>query len=162
MEYLQRKGAVGALLDIYEQAIAALKDGICDISPEQLVFTCDAFTMDENCRSAQTILTHVVHAGYGYATSIKNNIKPGNLQRPEKKVNDSIALYLDDLDNVFWYTENVFQNIKDDDLEQKDNTLKIKTNWDQEYDIEQMMEHAIVHILRHYRQIQKFKMIFSK
>jgi hypothetical protein len=30
------------------------------------------------------------------------------------------------------------------------------TGWGQHYDIEQMMEHAIVHVLRHRRQVEKF------
>lgn len=36
---------------------------------------------------------------------------------------------------------------------------KIFTSWNQVYDIEQVTEHAIVHILRHRRQIEKFKII---
>ena len=32
----------------------------------------------------------------------------------------------------------------------------IKTEWGQEYDFEQLLEHAIVHILRHRRQIERF------
>jgi DNA polymerase III delta prime subunit len=69
----------------------------------------------------------------------------------------TIAEYLDDLDGVFNFTEKVLEAFNDDDLEEFDNALKIKPGWGQLYDIEQMMEHAIVHILRHRRQIEKFK-----
>jgi hypothetical protein len=31
------------------------------------------------------------------------------------------------------------------------------TSWGQLYDIEQLMEHAIVHVLRHRRQIEQYK-----
>jgi chromosomal replication initiation ATPase DnaA len=44
-------------------------------------------------------------------------------------------------------------NITDSELEQSDNSLKMKTRWGQVYDIEQLTEHAVVHILRHKRQI---------
>ncbi|MNL67316.1 hypothetical protein D3C87_1918870 [compost metagenome] len=58
---------------------------------------------------------------------------------------------------MFAYTENVFKEISDDELEQFDDSLKIKAGWGQLYDIEQMTEHAIVHILRHTRQIARIK-----
>ena len=34
--------------------------------------------------------------------------------------------------------------------------LKIKTRWGQLYDVDQLFEHAIVHVLRHRRQIERF------
>ena len=33
---------------------------------------------------------------------------------------------------------------------------KMKVSWGQEYDLEQLLEHAIVHILRHRRQVERF------
>ncbi len=116
----------------------------------------DPETNDENCKSLQAILSHVVHSGYGYATGI-HNLREDNIQRPEKAFHLSIKEYTQDLTNVFDYTQNVFKEINDDELEQLDHSLKIKTGWGQYYDIEQMMEHAIAHILRHNRQIMKFK-----
>ena len=53
------------------------------------------------------------------------------------------------------FTEAVFKTLSDTELEQQNNLLKITTGWGQQYDIEQLMEHAIVHILRHKRQIEK-------
>jgi len=153
---MYRPGAVGALLDIYEQAIADFKKIIEDLPDDALTIIIDAKTADENCKSFQAILSHVVHAGYGYATGI-HNLKGNNLNRPDKIFHSTTSEYLQDLAGVFTFTENVFKEIKDTDLEQFDNALKIKTGWGQWYDIEQMMEHAIVHILRHKRQIEKFK-----
>ncbi|NEU06788.1 DinB family protein [Flavihumibacter sp. R14] len=154
MQKQYRPGAKGALLDIYEQAIAGLQDLIREVPDETLTVITDPYTSDENCRSLQTILTHIVHAGYGYATSI-HNLDGLNRTRPDKQFRTSIAEYLDDLDKVFRYTEEVFRDIRNEELEQYDNTLKILTRWGQSYDIEQLMEHAIVHILRHKRQIGK-------
>ncbi len=153
---MYRQGAVGALLDIYEQAIADFKKVIENIPDNALTITIDSQTTDENCKSIQTILSHVVHSGYGYATNI-HNLKGYNIIRPDKTFHLTINKYLEDLINVFTYTENIFKEIKENELEQLDNSLKIKTPWGQLYDIEQMTEHAIVHILRHKRQIDKIK-----
>jgi hypothetical protein len=151
-----RAGAIGALLDEYERAIDDLKAVIETITDEELAMIADAETQDENCRSVQTILSHVVSSGYGYAISI-HNLKGHNKQRPAKTYHQSVTGYLDDLTYMFGLTVNIFKEFKDDDLEQFDNSRKIKAGWGQVYDAEQMMEHAIVHILRHRRQIEKFR-----
>ena len=75
---MYRQGAVGALLDIYEQAIADLKEAIKTIPDQALIDIIDTQTRDENCKSIQTILSHVVHSGFGYAASI-HNLKGNNI-----------------------------------------------------------------------------------
>lgn len=151
-----RSGAIGALLDEYERAISDLKNVIRKIPDAFLVTIIDRDTSDENCRTIQAILSHVVHAGYGYATSIYNNHTKGKATRPDKAYRPTVQAYLQDLDNMLAFTEKIFAGIKDTELEQNDNSLKILTSWGQQYDIEQLMEHAIVHILRHRRQIKRF------
>ena len=158
MAKIYREGAIGALLDEYERVIAHLKKVVEDIPDDALTIIVDPKTIDENCRSVQTILSHVVNSGYGYATSI-NNLKGPEMVRPGKIFHLTIKEYLDDLSSVFSFTENIFSKIKDNELEQFDDALKIKAGWGQVYDIEQLTEHAIVHILRHRRQIEKFKII---
>ena len=150
-----RAGAVGALLDEYELAIAQLKIVIENMPDSKLTVIIDPLTLNDNCRSVQTILSHVVNSGYGYAVSI-NNLNGPVLVRPGKTFHVTKTEYLHDLNNLFAFTEQVFLNVKDIDLEQLDDTKKIKVYWGQLYDVEQLMEHAIVHILRHRRQIEKF------
>ena len=152
-----RQGAIGAILDEYERAIVDLKMVVADIDDNRLTKIVDADTADENCRSIQTILSHVVHSGFGYATSI-HNLKGHNVARRAKSFYSSVQEYLSDLTEVFMFTENALSEFKDDELEQFDPALKIRAGWGQVYDVEQMMEHAIVHILRHRRQIEKFKL----
>ena len=53
------------------------------------------------------------------------------------------------------------ENVPNNELEELDNAKKIVTQWGQVFDIDQMMEHAIVHILRHRRQIEKFKILLK-
>jgi hypothetical protein len=160
MVKIYRPGAIGALLDEYERAIAELKLVITDITDDDLVKIVDPDTASEHCRSIQTVLTHVVSSGYVYATCIFN-LKGHNLARPEEILRFTVKAYRDDLDSVFTFTESVFNEIKDNELEQMDAALKIKSRWGQLYDIEQMTEHAIVHILRHRRQIEKFKLLLG-
>ena len=156
MSHTARTGAIGAILDEYERAISDLKEVIRILPDERLTVITDPKTQDENCRSVQTILSHVVHSGYGYATYVYNQ-KGHKHTRPEKVYHNTIQNYINDLNEVFRFTENVFREISDVELEQMDDTLKIKTGWGQVYDIEQMMEHAIVHILRHRRQIERIR-----
>lgn len=151
-----RTGAIGALLDIYEKAIEDFKAVIKDISATDLIVTTDAETLDDNCRSIQNILTHVVYAGLGYATFIQN-LKGDNLTRPDRTYHTSVENYIHDLSSVFTYTENVLSHFTNEEIEEHDDALKIKTGWGQSYDAEQMMEHAIVHIFRHKRQIENIR-----
>ena len=153
---MYRQGAVGALLDVYEQAILDFKKIIEDIPDTILSHIIDSETIDENCKSIQTILSHMVNSGYGYAVYI-HNLKGHNMERPDKAFHLTIKEYLEDFNKLIVYTENVFKDIEDTELEQFYESKKIVTSWEQLYDIEQLMEHAIVHILRHKRQIEKFK-----
>ncbi len=152
-----RKGAVGALLDEYEKSIKELQYVIDDISPTNLAIIVDNKTADANCKSIQTILAHVVSSGYSYASYICE-LKKMQPKRKEKVLRPSVEEYKNEFDDFFKFTCDTFENITDEELEEFDEAKKMKTSWNQFYDIEQIMEHAIVHILRHRRQIEKFKM----
>jgi uncharacterized damage-inducible protein DinB len=156
-----RQGAIGALLDEYERSVFELKRTIAEISDQSLIRIIDLHATDANCRSIQTVLSHVVSSGYGYATSI-HNLKGHGRPRPVKTLRSTVKEYLDDLHAMLEFTETVLSEFDDRDLEQLDDALKIKTGWDQLYDIEQLMEHAIVHILRHRRQLDKMKTRIEK
>ena len=150
------QNAVIALLAEYEKAIIELQHVIQDVSQEDLIFIVDQETKNPDCKSIQTILSHVVSSGYSYCVYIQN-FKYTNSIRPEKANRNSIVDYINDLNNVLKFTQETFTTIEDDVLEECDSSKKIRTSWGQLYDIEQLMEHAIVHIQRHRRQIEKFK-----
>jgi hypothetical protein len=153
-----RPGAVGALLDEYEKAIAELQQVLQDVSNEELISIADSKTDDPNCKSIQTILSHVVRSGYSYAIYILN-MKGDTMERPALSFHLSVKDYYNDLNDVFSFTADVFKDINDTGLEEYDGGKKIMTSWGQLYNIEQIAEHAIVHILRHRRQIEKFKIV---
>jgi uncharacterized damage-inducible protein DinB len=154
MQQNKKQAAVNAILDEYQKVIKTLQELIGTIDPSALATIVDVDTQDVNCLSIQTILAHVVHSGYGYAVYIrKHKNMPG--ERPDKELRLSTQ-YQNDLDKVLQFTTETFKEIGDEELEEMDNEKKLLTAWGQRYDIEQMMEHAIVHILRHRRQIENF------
>ncbi|MDQ6845232.1 MAG: DinB family protein [Bacteroidota bacterium] len=150
--------AIVALLSEYERAITELQKVIEDITETELMAIVDRLTANPDCVSIQTILTHVVSAGYSYCISIRN-IKDNDAEPPEEMPRSTVAGYKRDLDDVIKFTYDTFAGISDFELEEFDDSKKMLTSWGQRYDTEQIMEHAIVHILRHRRQIEKFKNI---
>lgn len=156
-----KTGTIGALLDEYKKAIQELTHVIKEITDTDLVTIVDPDTKDPDCKSIQTILSHVVHSGFGYAHYIYTH--KGNINvRPEKTFHTYIGEYIRDLEKIIPFNNIVFAEIADSELEEFDNDLKMKVPWGQSYDIEQLMEHAIVHILKHRRQIERFKLILNE
>lgn len=152
---IELKGSVIALLDEYRKAIDELISVIKPINDKQLCELVDINTTDLDCKSIQSILTHVVCSGYGYIIYIENYI--GNKKpRLEKVTYENANRYVEQLNLMYEYSINFFQENLNLEIEQLDNLKKINVNWGQQYDIEQLLEHAIVHVLRHRRQIVKF------
>ncbi len=151
----RNNGAKGAILDEYERAIADLKQVIADVKPEELVMVIDPGTSDPDCKSIQTILTHVVRSAFGYATYIRKHCGDTIEFRPRKTL-PSVAHYMTALDAAFDFTEETFEMHPGLALEAYNAEKKFKVRWGQLYDVEQIMEHAIVHVLRHRRQIEGF------
>ncbi|MDB5225924.1 MAG: hypothetical protein JWN78_117 [Bacteroidota bacterium] len=150
-----RKGAVGALMDEYERAVEELKSLLNTIPLEEYSEIKDLDTIDPDCKSVQTIMNHVVRAGYGYCNYIRKQFGDPFTERKEFYDVETPQSACTHLDEMLVYTEETLQNKYDITF---DDILKniIKTNWGQHYDFDQLMEHAIVHILRHRRQIEKF------
>lgn len=59
---------------------------------------------------------------------------------------------------MFRYNEKLFDDYPDMETCVLDNDRKINVRWGQQYDPEQLMQHAIVHVLKHRRQIEKFNL----
>ncbi|OMQ08685.1 DinB family protein [[Flexibacter] sp. ATCC 35103] len=161
MTKIYRQGAIGSLLDEYEKAILDLSQIISDINDKELTTIVDTVTQDSGCESVQSILAHIVCSGYAYALYIKQ-LSGDQSDFLDDVFRTTISDYQKDLADFFIFTEDTFKNITDNQLEESDNTKKIVTSWGQVYDIEQIIEHAIVHVLRHRRQIEKFKIILRE
>jgi uncharacterized damage-inducible protein DinB len=157
---MNKQNAIRALLAEYKKAIIELQEVIEYLNDEDLLFIFDTDAINPDCKSMQTILSHIVSAGYSYCIYIQNH-RNINSARPERVFHQSANAYMQDLAAVIKFTEDTFTTISDDELEEFEEAKKIHTRWGQSYDIEQLMEHAIVHILRHRRQIEKVKLILK-
>ncbi len=151
---MYREGAIGAILDEYERALEEFKSVISGLGQSMFTAILDSKTTDEDCRSVQTITNHVVRAGYGYANYIRQQYNDPWVERKNNYDLYTPEIACRELDRMFAYTIDTLDNKMDITFEEIMKKIMI-TRWGQHYDLDQLMEHAIVHILRHRRQIQK-------
>lgn len=154
-----RKGAIGALMDEYERVAYELENIVLDIEESNYKQIADSETTDERCRSMQTIMSHVVTAGYGYANYICEQFSMNTESYEDKQI--SHQEIGDEIDKMLAFTIKTLDG-KWEMPYKEINALTIKSHWGVNYDLEQMLEHAIVHISRHRRQIEKFLLILNK
>lgn len=153
----RNNGAAGALLDEYESALEDLIATLDGLDPDALARVMDPATSDEDCRSIQSVLSHVVQSGYTYALEIRKWLGEGINYR-EKVTLRTVEAYGSALELMFAFTEQVFLDHPTMVLTEFDPDRRINVRWGQSFDVEQLMQHAIVHVLRHRRQIERFKM----
>jgi uncharacterized damage-inducible protein DinB len=148
-----RSGAVGALMDEYERASAELAQLILHLTDAEFEAVRDRQTPDEECRSIQTVINHVVRAGYGYAhyMRVAFSLPSSRIVVPLGARSESV----EQLATMLAYTVETLDGrweMSDEEM----SAVEIKSRWGSVYDLEQMLEHAIVHILRHRRQIERY------
>jgi len=148
-----RNGALGALIDEYERAAAELSQLVRGLSDDDFVLVRDLQTTDDDCRSIQTIVNHVARAAYGYATRIREAFGEPS-PRPEVYFGSRIES-VEQLSAAISYTVATFEG-KWQLTDEETSAIRIHATWGPVYDLEQMLEHAIVHVLRHRRQIERF------
>lgn len=155
MEVYRDNGAVGALLDVYEKVLEELRDKLSHVTEKELVTVVDSQTNDPDCRSIQTILNHLLRSGYNYTAEIRRFLGEERAYYEQESLHGASA-YIEALEEMFSDCQQLFKEYPDIVLEQTAADQKIRVKWGQVYDIEQLMEHAIVHVLRHTRQIERF------
>ena len=148
-----RKGPVGALMDEYERASAELVSILTGISDDEYERIRDTPTKDDDCRSIQTIMTHVIRAGYGYAGYMRTAWGKEPVVRWSETVTRTQAV--DAFQKMLDYMVETLDG-KWDMSEQEAVETKMTVRWGPTYDFEQLFEHAIVHVMRHRRQIDRF------
>lgn len=161
MAYKNKKGVIGALLHEYKIVLEDLKSNISTIRDSDLVLIADANTANKDCISVQSILTHIILCGTYYLTMI--DIHRGNADSPwpSRIYYDTVDEYIAALDTLYENTVLFFEDISNNEMAQFNPDKKLLTFWGQYYDYEQLMEHSIVHVSRHRRQIQMFKLKFN-
>jgi len=153
MNKTYRNGAVGAMMDEYERAAAEFRTIIEGLTEEQYSRIVDPDTKDESCHSVQTIMSHVVAAGYGYADYIRDAFSMAKSSPPRRQLDQDESLK--EFDAMFAYTVATLDGkweLPEDEI----TAVSMTVRWGPTYDLEQLLEHAIVHILRHRRQIEKW------
>ncbi len=154
MKKIYRKGPLGALMDEYEKAMEEYKIKIAQLSDADFVKIVDPNTEDPDCRSAQTICQHVIASGYGYANYIRSRFnQPIELKHYELSP-ETATQTCEELDKMIGYTVATLED-KWDIPDAKLGNYLIKSRWGTIYDVEQLLEHAVLHVLRHRRQIER-------
>jgi len=149
-KHVRKKGAIGALLDEYEKAVNELQALISTISDEVFIKIVDQNAKSSGLYSIQNILTHILKAGNWYNVEIRNALGE-NLGPPKLQVYSSVVEYQEQLTQLIKSTELIFTEYAEVDL-----YLERNFRWKHLYNIDVLLEHAIVHILRHRRQIERF------
>ncbi|MDQ3130123.1 MAG: DinB family protein [Acidobacteriota bacterium] len=151
-----RKGAVGSLMDEYERAAFELKAMIENIGEADYSRIVEGES--EHCCSIRIIMNHVVRAGYGYAKYIRDALSMDALPVEDKQIGQTEIG--GEIDKMLAYTAEIFDG-KWEMMDEEMENIYFKTRWEVTYNIDQLLEHAIVHILRHRRQIEKFLLKFG-
>jgi len=156
MDLLQ--GGLGAILDEYKKASEEFISAIQKIPQPDFIKIVDHKTEDEDCRSIQTISRHVIRSGYGYANYVLNALNitidfPKADEMTIEKSEDAI----NEIRKMIKYNIHNLYEMNREKIESNMYSIKFITRWKEEFNFEQILEHAIVHILRHRRQVEKFK-----
>jgi uncharacterized damage-inducible protein DinB len=140
-------------MDEYERAARELETVLGMVTPTEYEAFADTTTQHRELRTIGGVMDHVLNSGYGYATYIGAAIgKP--LERPkvaDVSHGDAVA----QLHAVLAFTNDLLRpnyEMHEDEMDK----IKIYTPWKVEYTVDQMLEHAVCHVLRHRRQIEKF------
>jgi uncharacterized damage-inducible protein DinB len=157
------QGGLGAILDEYQKASEEFIGVVQQLHPKDFVKIIDEKTEDEDCRSVQTICRHVIRSGYGYANYVLNAMNitvdfPKADEMTIEKSEDAINA----IRKMIKYNIHNLYEMNQEKIESNMYSIKFITRWKDEFNFEQILEHAIVHILRHRRQIEKFILLMRK
>ena len=142
------KGPLGALMDEYERALNEYIDIVTQLPSERYEAILDPLTQDNDCRSVQSISSHVLWCGYGYADAVREAFgisKKGPVEFVPHQSQIRSALT-----QMFDYTDETLQDLYALPYQEVG-----ATPIPGHYEVEALFEHAIVHVLRHRRQVER-------
>ena len=147
-------------MDEYERAALELKSLVETVGAEDYTRIADAETKDEDCRSIQTMMNHVIHACYGYADAIRGRFDIPHEPPGKERRQISQAEIGGEIDKALAYTIETLEGLWEMSYKEMDEIV-ITRKGDFSETIEQLLEHAVLHILRHRRQVEKFLLKFQ-
>ena len=150
-----RPGAFGALMDEYARAA----EDFCRVveSFDLARFDAERPSNDPNTVSPRAICLHVIGAAHRYAHYIRKargvdfveryEADPAQLRSPQevrRLLTDGILLTEETVEPLLNATDQEIQ------------TLSFTVRWGPRYDPEMILEHAVCHVLRHRRQLERW------
>jgi hypothetical protein len=140
-------------MDEYERALRDLAQVVAGLSQAEFDRLRDPETTDEDCRSIATVVRHVVRSGKGYAGYLGDALGfvPSFSGAPVANPMEAVEQLAGLARNTAAALEGRWQ-LPDQVLA----GIRIQSRWGPVFNGEQMFEHAIVHVLRHRRQIERF------
>lgn len=148
-------GSLRAILDEYARSIRDFEAVLLTIPADR--YTERTELADDDFTHIQDIMHHTVGAAHSYAYHITRALDKLDGPFPKRDYSvDTQEVAVAALWEAFDHMVEVLGRIKDwSDNQQAE--LRFVSRWKQPYDVEQMLEHAIVHILRHRRQIERWR-----
>ncbi len=145
-------GQLRSMFDEHFRAIEELGKVVSNLSSERY---CGKTSLsDENFDSIRVIMDHVIGSAHVYADYLSDAVSGvGSEPQEHSYTIDSPESAIQSLREAFARMPLALKPAKDFTEEQLA-AIKFSVRWGQEYDVEQMIEHAIVHILRHRRQLR--------
>jgi uncharacterized damage-inducible protein DinB len=144
----------GALMDEYARAAEDFCSVVEALPPD--LFTSRRESADPETVSIQSICAHVAGAAYGYAIYIRIARGMPRRERPplEALTAATPAGVRPFVLAAIRLTEESIEGLGTDDATLE--SLRFQVRWGPTYDPEMLLEHAIVHLLRHRRQITRW------
>lgn len=147
-----RTGALGVLADEFERATEELVQIVEELTEDdfQAVRNPEA---ERDFRSIQTVINHVVRAGHAHANHVRVafSLEWSPTEAPLGTRSESVK-QLSAMRSYMIATLDGRWEMTDEQIE----AVQIESRWGPTYDLEQMLEHAVVHLLRHRHQIERF------
>lgn len=147
-------GALCAILDEYARAIRDL-DAVVQKIPQES-FLAQTALSDKTFANVSVIMGHVIGAAHVYVDYLDDAVRQVDGGRRTHAYSSATpGEAMAGVWEAFGRMVELLGRFRawgEDELEK----LQFTTRWNQRYDAEQLLEHAIVHILRHRRQIERW------
>jgi len=154
------RNAVDALIEEWDRARRQIVDLLPRIRSAELEA---GDPLDES--RPRGILIHVLRSGYGYATWIRDVLGLPKIERTgDPKSLAGREAFLRAFEELREYFVRALEPLTDGDIDGPvagQPPPHFKSRWGEDYGIEQMLEHAICHHLRHRRQLERMRIFES-
>lgn len=150
-----RSGAFGALMDEYARAAEDFCRVVESVPPPR--FGEERASEDPDAVSIRAICAHAIRSAFRYADYV-NIARGAPATEPFEFAPERLASPADVRDHIrdaLRHTEDVLEGLYDAPPAVAE-AITFKVRWGPTYDPEMILEHGIVHLLRHRRQVERW------